>query len=109
VFRSKRPIGTVVGQHKRRLGDQRHTGVARAFSVLGKVGVARIEHKVTATSASSTRTNLAYGVGAQYDFTPIIAFRAQYERLGTIGDRQYHRTGQSLAAFRRRALPVLML
>jgi opacity protein-like surface antigen len=70
--------------------------VARAFSVLGKVGVARIEHKVTATSASSTRTNLAYGVGAQYDFTPVIAFRAQYERLGTIGDA--NTTGQAKAS-----------
>lgn len=68
--------------------------VADAFSVLGKVGIARIEHKVA--SASSTRTNLAYGVGAQYDLSTGIAFRVQYERLGTIGDT--NTTGQAKAS-----------
>jgi len=70
--------------------------VGNAFSVLGKLGVARIEHKVGTTSATSTRTNLAYGIGAQYDFTKGIAFRAQYERLGTIGDA--NTTGQAKAS-----------
>jgi OOP family OmpA-OmpF porin len=58
--------------------------VAESCSVLGKVGVARLERQVN--GASSTKTNLAYGIGAQYDFTKNIAFRAQYEQLGKIGD-----------------------
>ena len=58
--------------------------VSESFSVLGKVGVARIEHQVN--GATSTKTNPAWGIGAQYDFTRSIAFRAQYEQLGTIGD-----------------------
>ena len=68
--------------------------VAESFSVLGKVGVARLERQVN--GASSTKTNLAYGIGAQYDFTKGIAFRAQYERLGTIGDT--NTTGQAKAS-----------
>ena len=68
--------------------------VSESFSVLGKVGIARIEHQVN--GASSTKTNLAYGIGAQYDFTKGIAFRAQYERLGTIGDT--NTTGQAKAS-----------
>ena len=58
--------------------------VGETISLLGKVGVARIEHQVN--GASSTKTNLAYGIGAQYDFTKGIAFRVLYERLGKIGD-----------------------
>lgn len=58
--------------------------VSAVISLLGKVGVARIEHQIDGTT--STKTNLAYGIGAQYDFTKGIAFRAQYERLGNIGD-----------------------
>jgi opacity protein-like surface antigen len=68
--------------------------VAESFSVLGKLGVARIEHQVN--GATSTRTNLAWGLGAQYDFNKRIAFRAQYEQLGTIGDA--NTTGEAKAS-----------
>jgi OOP family OmpA-OmpF porin len=68
--------------------------VAESFAVLGKVGVARIEHKAAGTT--STKTNLAYGIGGQYAFTKGIAFRVQYERLGDIGDT--NTTGQAKAS-----------
>lgn len=58
--------------------------VAESFSVLGKLGVARIQHK--AAGVTTTKTNLAYGIGAQYDLSKAIAFRVQYERLGDVGD-----------------------
>ena len=60
------------------------------FSLIGKLGIARTDIKVTANcggcSVSETSTNLAFGVGAQYDFTKSIAIRAQYEDLGTVGN-----------------------
>lgn len=56
------------------------------LSVIGKVGIARTDFKLTASSRSSTTTSLAVGVGAQYAFSKDIAFRAQYENLGTVGD-----------------------
>jgi OOP family OmpA-OmpF porin len=68
--------------------------VAESFAVLGKLGVARIEHK--AAGATSTKTNLAYGIGGQFDFTKGIAIRVQYERLGDIGDT--NTTGQAKAS-----------
>ena len=68
--------------------------VGAAFSLLGKVGVARIEHQVNGTS--STKTNLAYGIGSQYDFNKGIAFRVQYEQLGSIGDA--NTTGEAKAS-----------
>jgi opacity protein-like surface antigen len=68
--------------------------VGGAFSLLGKVGVARIKHQVN--GASSTKTNLAYGIGSQYDFNKGIAFRVQYEQLGTIGDA--NTTGEAKAS-----------
>ena len=60
--------------------------VWEAISVIGKVGLARTDFKLTTASRSSTTTNLAIGVGAQYAFSKVIDFRAQYENLGTIGD-----------------------
>ncbi|MDO8988894.1 MAG: outer membrane beta-barrel protein [Sideroxyarcus sp.] len=68
--------------------------VAESISVLGKLGVARISHKVAGTT--STKTNLAYGIGAQYDFSKGIAIRVQYERLGDIGDA--NTTGEARAS-----------
>jgi OOP family OmpA-OmpF porin len=68
--------------------------VAESFAVLGKVGVARIEHK--AAGATATKTNLAYGIGGQYAFSKGIAFRVQYERLGDVGDT--NTTGQAKAS-----------
>lgn len=60
--------------------------VWKAISVIGKVGLARTDYKLTASSRSSTTTNLAIGVGAQYIFSKDISFRTQYEDLGTVGD-----------------------
>jgi OOP family OmpA-OmpF porin len=63
-----------------------------AFSLIGKLGIARTDVKVSASGAgisasqSDTTTNLAYGIGAQYDFTKTVAVRAQYEDLGTVGN-----------------------
>ena len=58
------------------------------FSLIGKLGIARtkIELSSGGFSESATSTNLAYGIGAQYDFTESVAVRAQYEDLGTVGD-----------------------
>lgn len=62
--------------------------VADAFSLIGKLGIARTDLKVSALgiSFSETSTNLAFGIGAQYDVTQSVAFRAQYEDLGTVGN-----------------------
>jgi OOP family OmpA-OmpF porin len=59
-----------------------------AFSLIGKLGIARTEIKLTGggASVSATSTKVAYGIGAQYDFTKSVAVRAQYEGLGTVGD-----------------------
>lgn len=62
-----------------------------AFSLIGKVGIARTDIKVSfsggvSASDSATTTNLAYGIGAQYAFTEKVSVRAQYEDLGTVGD-----------------------
>jgi OOP family OmpA-OmpF porin len=66
--------------------------VSTAFSLIGKVGIARTDLKLTvaalgiSVSESATTTNLAFGIGAQYDFTKNISVRAQYEDLGTVGN-----------------------
>lgn len=66
--------------------------VADGFSVLVKLGIASTNAKVSHTvsgsegSHSVTSTKLAYGIGAQYDFTKSTSARAQYEDLGTVGD-----------------------
>lgn len=68
--------------------------VWKDISVIGKVGLARTDLKLTNTSRSSTTTNLAFGVGVQYEFSKAIAFRAQYENLGTVGDANMTGTTQ---------------
>lgn len=62
--------------------------IAGAFSLIGKLGIARTEIKFSGggSSTSVTSTKLAYGIGAQYDFTKNISARAQYEDLGDVGD-----------------------
>ncbi len=70
--------------------------VTDAFSLLGKLGVARTSIDSTATclgscaapsaSLSATSTKLAYGIGAQYELSKGFGFRAQYEYLGEVGD-----------------------
>jgi OmpA-OmpF porin, OOP family len=58
------------------------------FSLIGKLGIARPDLKLTSggNSISDTNTNLAFGIGAQYDLTKSVAMRAQYENLGTVGN-----------------------
>ena len=56
------------------------------IAVIGKVGLARTDYKLTASSQSSTTTKLAFGIGAQYMLGEQISFRAQYEDMGTVGD-----------------------
>jgi OOP family OmpA-OmpF porin len=62
--------------------------LGNAFSLIGKLGIARTEIKLSGgvANVNATRTILAYGIGAQYDFTKSVAVRAQYEGLGTVGD-----------------------
>ncbi|MDH4234534.1 MAG: porin family protein [Gallionella sp.] len=62
--------------------------LGNAFSVIGKLGAARTELKLSGggTSESATSTKLAFGIGAQYDFTRNFGLRAQYEDLGKVGD-----------------------
>lgn len=77
-------------------GDWQTTGIqisgtgtfplGSSFSFTGKIGLARTDLKLTAFSISSTSTNLAFGIGAQLDFSKSLAIRVQYEDLGTIGD-----------------------
>lgn len=61
--------------------------VRDAFSLLAKLGVARTDLKLSGgVSASATSTKLAFGIGAQYDFTKNISGRVQYEDFGLVGD-----------------------
>jgi OmpA-OmpF porin, OOP family len=62
--------------------------LSNEFSLIGKLGVARTKIELTSggVSNSASSTNLAYGIGAQYDFTKSVAVRAEYEDLGTVGD-----------------------
>jgi len=63
--------------------------IGAKFSIIGKLGIASTDLKVTTnipSSDSATTTKLAYGIGVQYDFTEKVSGRAQYEDLGTVGD-----------------------
>lgn len=61
--------------------------IANGFSLIGKLGIAQTKFKQTwnTGSSSASDTNLAYGVGAQYDFSESLAARAQYEDFGNVG------------------------
>ena len=56
------------------------------FDLIGKVGIAHTKIELTAVARSATSTKLAVGVGAQYNVSPSVAIRAQYEDLGKVGD-----------------------
>ena len=63
--------------------------IADAFSLIGKLGIARTSADFSGTGSatqSTTSTGLAYGIGAQYDLSKSMGVRAQYETLGEIGD-----------------------
>ncbi len=59
-----------------------------SFDFFGKLGFNSLSGKITgtgiyaSTNSSATTTNLTYGIGGQYKFTPQIAARLQYEALG---------------------------
>jgi OmpA-OmpF porin, OOP family len=62
--------------------------IAEKFSIIGKLGIASTDLKVTTnipSSDSANTTKLFYGIGVQYAFTKV-SVRAQYEDLGTVGD-----------------------
>lgn len=74
--------------------------VSGAFSVIGKLGIARTNVKasgsalgITIVVGDATSTKAAYGIGVQYDFTKNVSARAQYEDLGKVGD--VNTTGES--------------
>lgn len=69
--------------------------LANQFSLLGKIGATRwdVDNNLGGLSASDNGTDLSYGIGAQYDFTPQIAGRFEWERFGDVGDEGS--TGQS--------------
>lgn len=54
-----------------------------AFSVYGKLGLARTTTTATSIPAAvtgKTRTGLTYGLGLQYNVTPAVGIRAGYDR-----------------------------
>jgi len=51
------------------------------FSIFGKLGFARVE--VDAAGTSTDKTELTYGLGAQYDLTPKFGIRGQWQRYDT--------------------------
>ena len=55
--------------------------IANRFSVFGKVGFANVE--VESAAGSDDKTELTYGVGVQYDFSPRLGLRGQWQRYDT--------------------------
>lgn len=70
--------------------------VGGGFSLTAKAGIAPTTLQLTGTGRSTTTTNLAWGVGARYDFNRDVAVRAQYESLGTVGDATTGKTKLTL-------------
>lgn len=62
------------------------------FSLTAKAGLAAVSVDVSATAlgitipASANNNNFVWGIGAQFDVTPSIGIRVNYENLGTVGD-----------------------
>src|SRR5687767_15722534 len=52
--------------------------VAPQFSVFGKLGFANVDRE-----PGGDKTELTFGLGVQYDFTPKIGLRAQWQRYNT--------------------------
>jgi OOP family OmpA-OmpF porin len=55
--------------------------VANQLSILGKLGLANVE--VEASGLSEDKTELTYGLGLQYDVTPKLGIRGQWQRYDT--------------------------
>lgn len=68
--------------------------VADKFTLTAKAGAAFVNAKGTATnfaapvlaSSSVNKTNLVWGIGAEYALTPAVTLRAGFEDLGTVGN-----------------------
>lgn len=71
------------------------------FSVYGKLGVAR-SNTTTSTATGERRTAATYGLGGQYDATPMIGLRLSWERYGVrmIGQDANDNLYSLAAAFR---------
>jgi OOP family OmpA-OmpF porin len=52
--------------------------VAPQFSIIGKLGFANVDFE-----PGGDKTELTFGLGVQYDFTPKIGLRAQWQRYNT--------------------------
>ena len=58
------------------------------FSVYGKLGGYRGDTQLRSNagfSGSDTNTDITFGVGGRYDFSPQIAFRAEYQAYQSVG------------------------
>jgi OmpA-OmpF porin, OOP family len=55
--------------------------LANQFSILGKLGFANVD--VETPFGSDDKTELTYGIGAQYDFTRNLGARLQWQRYDT--------------------------
>ncbi len=70
--------------------------VADKFTLTAKAGAAFVNAKGTATgtlvaapvlaSSNVNKTNLVWGIGAEYALTPTVSLRAGFEDLGTVGN-----------------------
>lgn len=71
------------------------------FSVYGKLGIAR-SNTTTSTATGEQRTAATYGLGGQYDATPMIGLRLSWERYGVrmIGQDANDNLYSLAAAFR---------
>jgi len=74
----------IVGTGALPLGDQ--------FSLTAKAGLASVDVDASVNTflltgaATASDTNFVWGIGAQFDVTPSIGIRVNYEDLGTVGD-----------------------
>jgi OmpA-OmpF porin, OOP family len=55
--------------------------LANQFSIFGKLGLANVEVEIR--GRSDDKTELTYGIGAQYDFTRNLGARLQWQRYDT--------------------------
>jgi OOP family OmpA-OmpF porin len=58
------------------------------FSIYGKLGGYRGDTELRSNagfSGSDTNTDLTFGIGGRYDFTPQVAFRAEYQTYQSVG------------------------
>ncbi len=56
--------------------------ISSGFSAFGKLGVADLQ----AYSNSTNKNNFAWGLGAQYDFTPNMAVQFEYKNFGNVSN-----------------------